>query len=198
LDGISQLKLTMDYGPEIDAALSSQDLIPKDTVLLWIDSVTDLQDLAKIYRITGEGYYRIQPELGKEAECRAVRNYLLECVRQDVSGSEEFQSRWEAARTLHLWLRQLLKMGDASDEIENAARAITDLFLTSGEEIQLAIEQGFLEHALESAALRPYFEHWSKDARLRETWLAATAWADDHPDWSWNLHQELLRKIADK
>jgi hypothetical protein len=188
----------MNYGPEIDAALSNQGPIPKDRVLLWIESATDLPTLAKLYRITGEGYYRIQPELGKEAECRAVRNFLLECIRQDMSDSEELESRWEAARTLHLWLRQLLEMGDASDEIENAARAITDLFLTSGEEIQLAIEQGFLEHALESDGLRPYFEHWSKDARLRETWLAATEWADDHPDFSWNLHQEFLKKIGDK
>ena len=187
----------MDYRPEIDAALSNQDLISKDKVLLWIESVTDLPSLAKLYRITGEGS-RIRPELGKEAECRAVRNYLLECIRQDVSDSEDFESRWEAARTLHLWLRQLLEVGDASDEIKSAARAITDLFLASGEEIQLAIEQGFLEHALESGGLRPYFEHWSKDARLRETWLAATEWADDHPDFSWNLHQEFLNKIGDK
>jgi len=94
--------------------------------------------------------------------------------------------------------KHLLEVGDASDEIKSAARAITDLFLASGEEIQLAIEQGFLEHALESGGLRPYFEHWSKDARLRETWLAATEWADDHPDFSWNLHQEFLNKIGDK
>lgn len=89
-------------------------------------------------------------------------------------------------------------MGDAFDDIENAARAITDLFLTSAEEIQLAIEQGFLEHALESAALRRYFEHWSSDGRLPETWERAMEWANDHPDWSWNLHQEFLRKIGDK
>jgi hypothetical protein len=188
----------VDYGPEIDAALSNQDPISKDKVLLWIEPATDLPTLGKLYRITGDGYYRIQPELGKAAECRAVRNYLLECIRQDVPDNEEIEGRWDAAATLHFWLRHLLEKGDASDEIEKTALAITDPFVTSEDEIRLAIEQGFLEHALESGGLRPYFEHWSKDARLRETWLAATQWADDHPDFSWNLHQELLKKIGDK
>ena len=31
----------MDYGREIDAALSSRDSIPKDKVLLWIESAGD-------------------------------------------------------------------------------------------------------------------------------------------------------------
>jgi hypothetical protein len=115
-----------------------------------------------------------------------------------MSDNEEIESRWEAASGLHFWLRRLLEMGDASDEIEKTARAVTNLFLTGGEEVRLAIEQGFLEHALESEGLRPYFEHWSKDARLRETWSAAIEWADDHPDFSWNLHQEFLKKSGQK
>ena len=46
------------------------------------------------------------------------------------------------------------------------ARAVTNLFLTSDGGVRIAIEQGFLEHALETDGLRPYFEHWSKDSRL--------------------------------
>jgi len=185
----------MNYTPEIDAALSSREPIPRQKGLVWMESATDLPTLAKLYRLTGEGHYRIQPELGKVAECSAVRNYLLGCVRQNVTDDEEIQSRWEAAATLHLWLRQLFEMGDASDEIDKTGQAITELFLTGGQEIQLAIEQGFLEHALESASLRPYFEHWSKDERLRDTFQAATEWANDHPDFSWNLHQEFRKRI---
>jgi hypothetical protein len=88
-------------------------------------------------------------------------------------------------------------MGDASDEIQQTARAITELFLASGEDVQLAIEQGFLEHALESSGLRPFFQHWSTDKRLHDAWQAATDWANDHPDWSWNLHQEFLGKMRE-
>jgi hypothetical protein len=177
----------MDYGPEIDAALSTQDSIPRDKVLLWIESAGDLPTLAKLYRLTGEGYYRIQPELGKKAACRAVQRYLLECIRQDVTDKkEEIESRWEAAATLHFWLRHLLEKGDSSDVITGAAKAITDLFLTN-EEARDAIETGFLEHALETSALRPYFEYWSRDERLREAWERALEWGKAHPDYMWDL-----------
>jgi hypothetical protein len=74
----------------------------------------------------------------------------------------------------------------------------TELFLISGEEIRNAIEQGFLEHALETAALRPYFEYWSTDGRLRETWSRALKWGEAHPDFTWGLLQELRRKRARK
>jgi hypothetical protein len=177
----------MDYGPEIDAALSTQDSIPRDKVLLWIESAGDLPTLAKLYRLTGEGYYRIQPELGKKAACRAVQRYLLECIRQDVTDKkEEIESRWEAAATLHFWLRHLLENGNSSDVITGAAKAITDLFLTN-EEARDAIETGFLEHALETSALRPYFEYWSRDERLREAWERALEWGKAHPDYMWDL-----------
>ncbi|MBZ5681503.1 MAG: hypothetical protein LAO24_15490 [Acidobacteriia bacterium] len=176
-----------DYRIEIAAALSSPEKLPRDKVLLWIQSVDDLETLAQLYRITGEGYYLIEPELGKKAECSTVQRYLLECIRQDVSDNERIQSRWEAATTFHFWLRTLLEMGDCSDVIDGAAHAITDLFLTSGQDIRDAVEQGFLEHALETAALRPYFEHWSKDNRLRETWERALEWGKAHPDFTWDL-----------
>ena len=169
----------MDYGREIDAALSTQGSIPRDRVLLWIDSAGDLPTFAKLSRLTGEGYHRIKPELGREAECSAVQRYLLECIRQDVTDNEEIESRWEAAATLHFWLRHLLEKGDSSDVITGVAEVITDLFLTN-EEVCDAIEMGFLEHALETSALRPYFEHWSRDERALE-------WGKAHPDYTWDL-----------
>jgi hypothetical protein len=46
---------------------------------------------------------------------------------------------------------------------EKVAKGVTDLFLESGNDIQNAIETGFLEHALETEALRPYFENWSSN-----------------------------------
>lgn len=176
----------MDYGAEIDAALSTQDSIPRDKVLLWIEAAGDLPTLAKLYRLTGEGYYRIQPELGKKAACRAVQCYLLECIREDVTDNEEIENRWEAATALHFWLRRLLEKGDSSDVITGAAKAITNLFLTN-EEARDAIETAFLEHALETSALRPYFEYWSRDERLGAAWERALEWGKAHPDFTWDL-----------
>ena len=185
----------MDYRSEIDVALSNQDPISKDKVLLWIESPKDLPTLAKLYSLTDEGYYRIDPELGKIATCSLIQRYLLECIRQDVADSEEIEGRWEAAQSLHSWFRHLVEMNDTSEILNGATHAVTELFLISGEEIRIAIEQGFLEHALETAALRPYFEYWSTDARLRETWSRALKWGKAHPDFTWGLLQELRRKM---
>jgi|HubBroStandDraft_6_1064221.scaffolds.fasta_scaffold485940_1 hypothetical protein len=185
----------MDYSAEIDTAASSDLTLSRSDVERWVEATTDLPALAKLYRITGEGYYRIKPELGKELECKAVRNYLLECMRQDVKDDDAVESRYEAAAILHGWLRQLLEGGDCDDLIHKTARSITDLFLASGEDIRDAIETGFLEHALESVGLRPYFKHWAEDPCLREPWQRALEWGKAHPDFSWNQLQELRRIV---
>ena len=96
-----------DFTRDIDAALSGSEPIAREEVLLWIDAATDLLTLSKLYRITGEGYYRIQPDLGKETTCALIHRYLLECIRQDVKNDERVQGRWEAAGTLHAWFCSL-------------------------------------------------------------------------------------------
>ena len=171
-----------DFGRDLDAALEGSKRIARVDVLRWIEKATDLPTLSKLYRVTGEHYYRIHPQLGKDAACTAIQRYLLECIRQNVQGNEQIKDRWEAAETLHLWFRQLVEMGDATDVLGRAAQAIRELFLNSGEEIRTAIEQGFLEHALESVAIRPFFESWSSDLRLRETWDRALEWGKAHQD----------------
>jgi len=56
-------------------------------------------------------------------------------------------------------------MEDTSAVLAGATSAVTNLYLESGEDVRDAIETGFLEHALETSALRPYFEHWASDPR---------------------------------
>jgi hypothetical protein len=183
-----------DFGPEIDAALLSEEPLSREKVLLWIDTAAaDLLTLSKLYRITDEGYHRIRPELGREATCVLIQRYLLECIRQNVTGNDEIQDRWEAARTLHAWFCHLVEMKDMSLVLKSGAQAVTELFLTGGEEVRAAIEQGFLEHALETVALRPYFEHWSSDSRLQAAWTRALEWGKAHPDYTWGLLQQLRR-----
>jgi len=94
------------------------------------------------------------------------------CKRVD----EEIEGRWEAARTLHVWFCHLLEAKGASAVLARAARAVTDLYVASGEEVRNAIEQGFLEHVLETVALRQYFENWASDPRLRVAWERALKW----------------------
>ena len=59
-----------DFDADIDAALATEAQIPRDLVVSWIDSATNLRTLSKLYRLTDEGYYRIKPELGGELHAR--------------------------------------------------------------------------------------------------------------------------------
>src|SRR5687767_3395345 len=117
------------FGREIDDALLTEEPIPREKVVLWIDTASDLASL----RLTGEGYYRIQPDLGQEVTCTLIQRYLLECIRQNVATEGEIQGRWEAAGTLHAWFCHLVGMTDTSAILKRASQAVTELFLTSGE-----------------------------------------------------------------
>jgi hypothetical protein len=184
-----------EFDAEIDASLAADGSIPRDAVLRWIDATADseLLVLAKLYRLTGEGYYRIQPELGGESTCALIQRYLLGCIRENVSDSETIQGRYEAAQTLHVWFRHLHEMEGTSAILQRASSAVTNLYLESAQDVRDAIETGFLEHALETAGLRPYFEHWAHDTRLTESWERALAWGNAHPDFTWGLFQRSHR-----
>jgi len=185
--------------PDIDTALSGDGPISSEQVLSWIDAAadSDLPALSKLYRLTGEGYYRIQPELGRGPTCALIQRYLLGCIREGVTDNDEIQERYQAAETLHVWFRQLAGMDGTSEVLTAAANGLMKLYLESGEEVRVAIETGFLEHALETAALRPYFEQWGSDPRLEPAWKRALEWGDAHPDYMAGLFQRLRGKIKE-
>ena len=185
----------IEFDSDINAALSSDGPVPREKVLSWINASadSDLSTLSKLYRLTGEGYYRIQPELGREPTCALIQRYLLGCIRVGVTDNEEIEERYEAAESLHVWFRHLLGMEGTSAILAGAANAVTNLYLESGEDVRDAIETGFLEHALETSALRPYFEHWASDHRLQSAWNRALEWGKTHPDYMAGLFQRLQR-----
>lgn len=179
------------FDSDVDAVLAGDGPIPRESVLLWIEGTTDsdLSGLSKLYRLTDQGYHRIQPELGIELTCSLIQRYLLGCIRERVTGNEEILERFEAAQSLHFWLRHLLGMEGGSAVITKAAHAVTQLFVEGDEDIRYVIETAFLEHALETAALRPYFEHWASDPILQAAWAPALEWGKAHPDFMWGLSQ---------
>ena len=186
---------------EIERALANDGPIPREHVLSWIESAADLSTLSKLYRLTGEGYYRIQPELGAEVTCALIQRYLLQCMRENVQTHDEeeneedhIESRFEAAQLLHAWFLQIFQMKKHDQILKEAARAITDLYVTGDEAIRNCVETGFLEHVLETEGLRPYFEHWSRDERLQDSWKHALAWGKAHPDMMARMFED-LRKL---
>jgi hypothetical protein len=182
---------------DIDAALFSEGPIRREQVVSWIDAAadSDLRTLSKLYRLTGEGYHRIQPELGRGPTCGLIERYLLGCVRDGVTDNNEIQERYEAAESLHVWFRHLVGMDATSSVLTAAAEGLKKLYLESGEDVRAAIETGFLEHALETAALRSYFEKWASDPRLEPALKRALEWGEAHPDYMAGLFQRLHRKI---
>jgi hypothetical protein len=187
------------FDSEIESALTSDDSISRESVISWIDATadSDLATLSKLYRLTGEGYYRIRPELGGGPTCALIQRYLLGCIRDGVTDNEEIQERYEAAESLHVWFRHLLEMDGTTSVLAGAANALTNLYLESGETVRDSIETGFLEHALETAALRPYFEPWAADPRLQPAWNRALEWGEAHPDYMTKLFQRLDRKSGE-
>jgi hypothetical protein len=183
----------MNYDKELDAALQSQDSIPRNKFLAWIEAATDPANLSKLCEIIKDGYHRIQPELGGEVACNLTLRYFLECIRQNVQESDDVLSRWEAAQDLHAWFCQLHESGDASQFLQSAAQSITDLFLAGDQGVRDAIEMGFLEHVLETEGLRHYFEHWASDTRLRDAWSNALEWGKAHPDFMLGMLKKLWK-----
>ncbi len=129
--------------------------------------------------------------------CEKVLSWIDAAADSDLPTLEEIQERYEAAESLHVWFRQLLGMDGTSAVLAGAANAVMNLYLESGEDVRDAIETGFLEHALETAALRPYFEHWASDPRLQQTWNRALEWGKAHPDYMAGLFQRLQRKVKE-
>jgi len=82
-------------------------------------------------------------------------------------------------------------MKGTSAVLAGATSAVTNLYLESGEDVRDALETGFLEHALETSALRPYFEHWASDPRPQSAWNRALEWGKAHPDYMARLFQRL-------
>jgi hypothetical protein len=176
---------------EIEAALHSERPIAKEDVLRWIAQADSISALSKLYRLTGERYSSIKPDLGPDETSALIRRYLLECIRLNLKERDDVQDRWEAAQTLHVWFRHLLEKGDADPVLQQTAQAITELFLAEDDDVRNSIETGFLEHALETPALRPYFEHWSADERLSPAWSRAIEWGKAHPDFTWGMLKQL-------
>ena len=171
-----------DLKSEIEWTLSSSGRIPREKVVKWIEEAGDLRTLSLLYRLTDVDYHRVEPELGRDATCGLIQRYLLECMRERVSDDEEILEGFDAARTLNAWFLHLLQKGGNEDVLRTAAGAVTELFLNGDEGLQNLIETGFLEHVLDTEGLRPYFEHWATDDRLRSVWEPALAWGKAHPD----------------
>jgi hypothetical protein len=176
-----------DLATAVQAALQGDGPIPRGRVVDWCRAAEDVEELALLYRLTGEAYYRIQPELGQSETCSLIQRYYLSCLRVDPSDDRGL-SRYEAAWALVIWFQHLSRAAvDTSTVLREAASAVMQLYLEGDPELQTAIETGFLEHVLEDEEFRPLFSGWADDDRLRSAWESALAWGEAHPGFTRSL-----------
>jgi hypothetical protein len=112
------------------------------------------------------------------------------CIRENPQGGTALP-RYEAAGELEVWFDHLANMGDRQETLQAGAAAVTSLYLTSNDDVRVAIETGFLEHVLEQVRLRPLFMRWANDAQLQDAWRHALAWGEAHPNYMRGIRDQL-------
>ena len=174
-------------------AMESTGPIPRRRVRSWIKNATQIETDALLYEFTRDHWHRIEPRLARSETCALIERYLLGCIRENPSGGRAL-GRYDAAGELERWFDHLA--GAEDDILPRVVDAVTTLFLTSDNNVRLAIEHGFLEHVLEQTAMRPLFAHWANDDRLQGAWQNALAWGKAHPNFVKNL-RAVLRDVSE-
>jgi len=164
---------------EIEHFFHSKDIIPKEKVLLWMQS-EDLNNLGAVYHLTDKAWERIKPELTMDEQCSFMKKYLLQCLELNQNSSDFVHSGFEAARELASWLKHL-KSKDSTDEIIRIVVAeLTSMYKRSDEETRNRIETGAIEHIFEDKRLLPYFLSWKNDPELSVAYKECLEWGKAH------------------
>lgn len=176
----------------IRGAAESNGPIKREQVRNWIRDARDVETLALLYGLTDKAWRRIHPALEKNETCQLICRYFLSCIRENPKGGIAL-GRYDAAGALEGWVDHLSNMENTEEILLEIAATVTELFLTGDDDVRRAIETGFLEHVLEQIKLRPLFEHWAADDRLRDTWQRALEWGEAHPDMMKTFRERLSR-----
>jgi hypothetical protein len=143
---------------------------------------SDFDGWSVVYEVLGKAYYQIHPEPGMEITCACMLRYLLRCIREDLS-HEHVHSGYEAAHALANCLKNWVsRLPETEPVMRAAASELEKQFRAGDRAVRDRILNGTLEHALESARVRPFFDHWRSDPVLGQAWQLAMEWAVAHGD----------------
>lgn len=144
---------------------------------------SDLELWAAVYDVLGPGWKLIVPEPDMDETCVFITRYLLRCIHENVRDNDEvpngYEAAWELAACLKHWAD---KLPETQAVLSAAAAQFTAAYRAGDEAERECLLNGMLEHALESAAVRPYFDSWRRDTMLSGAWRLAMEWAIAHGD----------------
>jgi hypothetical protein len=169
-----------DLSGEVEAALSGTDTIPKAAYERWIRG--DLRTRARAYAFTASHWSRIHPEPSGAEHCRFMADYLIECLLENHEGDDFVHGGFEAGYEIAAWLKHIVKMSAGRAVLTEVAARLADAYKAADPTTRNRIETGALEHALESRAVRPFFDAWGADPILRDAHEHALAWGIAHTE----------------
>ena len=116
--------------------------------------------------------------------CAFRTRYLLRCIHENVQNDDGYvPTGYEAAGDLAGCLKHSArKQSEMRPVLIDAASRFTDAYRAADAAERDRLLNGTLEHALEAAAVRPYFRRWKDDPVLGEPWRFAMEWAVAHGD----------------
>lgn len=167
------------YQSDVEAALASSAVVPKQTYLTWARE-GDLGTQARAYKLSATAWARIQPKPTMHEQCGFMASYLLTCLATNPEPDDWVHSGFEAGHELAAWLKHLVARADANEVVTRVASDLERLYRVADAAGRNRIETGALEHILESRALRGYFKHWAEDDVLREGHRFALEWGVAH------------------
>ena len=177
----------MNVSAEVEVALSGTGTIPRADYERW--SRGDLSTRARVYALTVSHWSRIEPEPSFLGHCRFMADYLIECLLQNPEGDNFLHSGFDATHEIAAWLKHLAKTPDRKVILTEVAGRLAVAYKAADPTTRNRIETGALEHALESRAVRPFFDSWGTDPILRDAHEHALAWGLAHPELSGRGHE---------
>jgi hypothetical protein len=179
----NHLAETMQTPQEIRDRLAARGRFSLAEVRRWMVEESDLRLWAAVYDVLGPGWKFIKPEPDMDETCGFMTRYLLRCIHENVQSDDVVPTGYEAAHVLAFCLKLWAsKLPETRPVLTDAASKITDAYRTGDDAERDRLLNGTLEHALETASVRPYLAQWKNDAVLREPWRHAMEWAVAHGD----------------
>lgn len=170
----------MSLSAEVENALSGTGTIPRAEYERWIRG--DLRTRARVYALTASHWSRIHPEPEGVEHRRFMADYLIECLVQNPEADDFLHSGFDAAHEIAAWLKHLVKSPDGRAVLTELAGRLAVEYKAADPTTRNRIETGALEHALESRAVRPFFDSWGTDPILRDAHEHALAWGLAHTE----------------